>query len=77
MGSSDLCGSAGVSVIVIGFTLIKVKPGHEKSVYRELQSMIGVKDVYHLFGEYSFFLIMQTEGQAKLYPPLLYPALIG
>ncbi|MCJ7444584.1 MAG: Lrp/AsnC ligand binding domain-containing protein [Methanotrichaceae archaeon] len=46
--------------------MIKVKPGHEKSVYKVLQAKIGVKDVYHLFGEYSFFLILQTEGRTKL-----------
>jgi muconolactone delta-isomerase len=46
--------------------MIKVKPGHEKSFYRDLRSRDEIKDVYHLFGEYSFFLIMQAEGQARL-----------
>jgi len=52
--------------MVIGLTMVKVKPEHEKSFYRDLQSRAGIKDVYHLFGEYSFFLVMQAEGQARL-----------
>ena len=46
--------------------MVKVKPGHEKSVYRELQTKSEIKDVYCLFGEYSFFLVMQAEGQTRL-----------
>jgi len=46
--------------------MIKVEPGYEKSVYRELQTKSEIKDVYRLFGEYSFFLVMQAEGQTKL-----------
>jgi Lrp/AsnC ligand binding domain len=57
---------SGGIIIVIGLTMIKVKPGHENSFYRDLQSRAGIKNVYHLFGEYSFFLIMQVEGQAGL-----------
>ena len=56
----------GGIIIAIGLSMIKVKPGHEKSVYRQLQGMPEIKDVYRLFGEYSFFLVMQTEGQKKL-----------
>jgi Lrp/AsnC ligand binding domain len=52
--------------VVIGLTMVKVKPGQEKSFFRDLQSRAGIKDVYHLFGEYSFFLIMQAEGQARI-----------
>ena len=46
--------------------MIKVKPGYEKSVYMELQGNPEIKDVYRLFGEYSFFLVMQAEGKKKL-----------
>lgn len=56
----------GGIIIVIGLSMIKVKPGYEKSVYRELQTKSEIKDVYRLFGEYSFFLVMQAEGQTKL-----------
>jgi muconolactone delta-isomerase len=46
--------------------MIKVEPGYEKSVYRELKTKSEIKDVYRLFGEYSFFLVMQAEGQTRL-----------
>ncbi|MGA9098384.1 MAG: Lrp/AsnC family transcriptional regulator [Methanotrichaceae archaeon] len=52
--------------MVIGLTMIKVRPGYEKSAYRVLQKRSEIKDIYHLFGEFSFFLIMQAEGRPKL-----------
>lgn len=48
--------------MVIGLTMIKVRPDYEKSAYLDLQRRPEVKDVFRLFGEYNFFLIMQTEG---------------
>ena len=46
--------------------MIKVAPGYEKSVYRDLQRRSGIKDVYRLFGEFNFFLIMQAERRSML-----------
>lgn len=46
--------------------MIKVQPGYEKSVYRDLQRRNGIKDVYRLFGEFNFFLIMQAERRSIL-----------
>jgi len=46
--------------------MIKVRPGYEKSAYIDLQKRAEIKDIYHLFGEFSFFLIMQAEGRPKL-----------
>ncbi len=46
--------------------MIKVRPGYEKSAYRALQKRSEIKDIYHLFGEFSFFLVMQAEGRPKL-----------
>lgn len=46
--------------------MIKVAPGYEKSVYRDLQRRRGIKDVYRLFGEFDFFLIMQAERRSML-----------
>lgn len=57
--------SGGIST-VLALTMIKVKPGYEKSVYRDLQRRRDVRDVYRLFGEFNFFLIMQADGQSKL-----------
>lgn len=47
--------------MLIGFTMIKVSPGQEGSVYAHLQKRPEIRDVYRLFGEYSFFLVMQAE----------------
>ena len=41
--------------------MIKVSPGQEGSVYAHLQKRPEIRDVYRLFGEYSFFLVMQAE----------------
>lgn len=46
--------------------MIKVVPGYEKSVYRDLQRRRGVRNVYRLFGEFNFFLIMQAERRSML-----------
>lgn len=51
--------------MVIGLTMIKVRPGYERSAYSDLQKRPEVRDVYRLFGEYNFFLVMQAEGQSK------------
>ena len=47
--------------MVFGLTMIKVSCGQERSVYDHLQKRPEVRDVYRLFGEYSFFLVMQAE----------------
>ena len=51
--------------MVIGLTMIKVRPGYEKSAYWDLQRRPEVKDVFCLFGEYNFFLIMQAKGISR------------
>ena len=51
--------------MVIGLTMIKVRPGYERSAYSDLQKRPEVRDVYRLFGEYNFFLVMQAEGQSN------------
>jgi DNA-binding Lrp family transcriptional regulator len=52
--------------MVFGMTMIKVSAGQERSVYTNLQNMPEVRDVYRLFGEYSFFLVMQAEERNGL-----------
>ena len=51
---------------MMGFTLIKSAPGYEKSVYSDLRRTAGVRDIYRLFGEFSFFLILQADGRGAL-----------
>ncbi len=41
-------------------------PGQEISVYCLLKGKKGILDIYHVFGEYEFFLIMQAECLAEL-----------
>ena len=52
--------------MVFGMTMIKVSSGQERSVYAHLQKRPEVRDVYRLFGEYSFFLVMQAEERNGL-----------
>ena len=46
--------------------MVKVVPGQEKTVYNSLQSIDGIKDVYHVFGEYDFVVIIEVEGLSTL-----------
>jgi hypothetical protein len=46
--------------MVIGMTMIKVKPGQDTIAYESIKSIKGVKDIYRIFGEYSLFLIMEA-----------------
>jgi len=52
--------------MVLALTMIKVTPGYENSVYRDLLRRRGIRDVYRLFGEFNFFLIMQAERRSAL-----------
>jgi DNA-binding Lrp family transcriptional regulator len=52
--------------MVFGMTMIKVSTGQERSVYAHLQKRPEVRNVYRLFGEYSFFLVMQAEERNGL-----------
>ena len=56
----------GESLILIGLTMIKVRSDQERSVYARLQERPEVRNVYRLFGEYSFFLVMQAEERNEL-----------
>ncbi|AKB28509.1 Transcriptional regulator, AsnC family [Methanosarcina siciliae T4/M] len=52
--------------MVIGVTMINVLPGYEKAAYRELKNIEGIKDVYHVFGEYDFVIIIDVEDLSIL-----------
>jgi DNA-binding Lrp family transcriptional regulator len=55
-----------VTNMVIGVTMVKVVPGQEKAVYNALQNIEGIKDVYHVFGEFDFVVIIEVEGLSTL-----------
>jgi len=46
--------------------MMNVVPGEEKSVYNELMKIEDIKDVFHVFGEYDFVVIMEVEGLSTL-----------
>ncbi|MCD6145043.1 Lrp/AsnC family transcriptional regulator [ANME-2 cluster archaeon] len=52
--------------MVIGVTMINVVPGQEKATYNELCSLDGVKEVYHVFGEYDFVAVIEVQGLSAL-----------
>ena len=52
--------------MVIGITMVKVMPGQERLVYCSLKGKDGILDVYHIFGEYDFFVVLQAECLIKL-----------
>jgi DNA-binding Lrp family transcriptional regulator len=46
--------------------MINVLPGYEKAAYRELRNIEGIKDVYHVFGQYDFVVIIDVEDLSIL-----------
>ncbi|MCR3882757.1 Lrp/AsnC ligand binding domain-containing protein [Methanotrichaceae archaeon M04Ac] len=52
--------------MVIGVTMVKVVPGQERTVYNALKEVEGIKDVYHVFGEYDFVVVLEVEGLSVL-----------
>ncbi len=52
--------------MVIGVTLVNVVPGQEKAAYNGLLKIKGIKDVYHVFGEFDFVVISNVEGLSAL-----------
>lgn len=46
--------------------MIKVQCGQERSAYDYLQKKTEVRDIYRLFGEYDFFLVLQADGKKGL-----------
>ena len=52
--------------MVIGVTMVKVMPGQERTVYNALKEIEGIKDVYHVFGEYDFVVVLEVEGLSVL-----------
>jgi hypothetical protein len=52
--------------MVLGVAIIKVMPGSERSVYHAVRCNDDVLDIYHTFGEFDFFVILQADGLGKL-----------
>jgi DNA-binding Lrp family transcriptional regulator len=52
--------------VVVGVTMVNVVPGEERRVYRTLLELSGIREVYHVFGEYDFVVIIEVEGLTAL-----------
>jgi DNA-binding Lrp family transcriptional regulator len=46
--------------------LINVELGSERDVRKKLSSIEGIRELLHLFGEYDFIAIVETEGLKAL-----------
>lgn len=52
--------------MVIGVTMVNVLPGNERVAYNELTRIEGIKDIYHVFGEYDFVVIIEVADLSHL-----------
>lgn len=52
--------------MVIGVIMVNVVPGQEKAAYNQLMNVNGIKEIYHVFGEYDFIVISEVEGLSTL-----------
>ena len=49
-----------------GVIFVYVEPGKERSTYNDLLDIKGIKDIYHVFGEFDFVIISKVEGLSSL-----------
>jgi len=52
--------------MVIGVTMVNVSPGNEKKVYNDIKKMKNIRDIYHVFGEFDFVIIIQADSLSDL-----------
>jgi DNA-binding Lrp family transcriptional regulator len=52
--------------MVLAISLIKSVPDQEKVVYNALKEMGGIRNIYHIFGNHDFFLILEAESTESL-----------
>lgn len=48
--------------MVVGVTLVNVVPGNERSVFDALKAISGLRELYHVFGEYDFLVILEVDS---------------
>jgi DNA-binding Lrp family transcriptional regulator len=48
--------------MVVGVTLVNVVPGFERSVFDTLKTMSRIRELYHVFGEYDFLVILEVDS---------------
>lgn len=52
--------------MVIGVTMINVVPGEERMSYNEIVKVRGVREVFHVFGEYDFIAIIDVTNLSEI-----------
>ena len=52
--------------MVIGVTMVNVAPGREKDVYLKIKDMKNIREVYHVFGEFDFVVIIEAPSLSDL-----------
>lgn len=52
--------------MVIGVTMVNVQPGKEKDVYNAIKKIKNVREIYHVFGEFDFVVIIQASSLSEL-----------
>jgi len=52
--------------MVIGVTMVNVAPGREKDVYLQIKEMKNIREVYHVFGEFDFVVIIEAPSLSDL-----------
>ncbi|MFQ5887846.1 MAG: Lrp/AsnC ligand binding domain-containing protein [Candidatus Hydrothermarchaeales archaeon] len=52
--------------MVVGVCMINVELGKENAVRKEISRIDGIRELLHLFGEYDFIAIIETEGLKAL-----------
>jgi len=52
--------------MVIGVMMMTVIPGEEKAVYNSLTATPGIREVFHVFGEYDFIAIIDVGSLSEI-----------
>ncbi len=52
--------------MVVGVCMINVELGKETAIRKELVKLGGIRELLHLFGEYDFIAIIETDGLKAL-----------
>ena len=66
MLTRDGSSQSEVNKMVLAISLIKAVPGQEKTVYRALKELDGVKNLYQIFGDHDLLLILEAENRNKI-----------
>lgn len=52
--------------MVVGVCMVNVELGKEEAVRKELTKLKEIRELLHLFGEYDFIAIIETDGLKAL-----------